>query len=412
MMTVSSFIRKSMKDSLRVSDPADTARECLPKPFNSPSQRGMFVDMYYWDTYFTNLGLLAMGDTEQAYNNACDLRFLLDKYGYVPNMNNLGGVDRSQPPFLTRMVWEIWRREKDEATRRALLDEFFPSLEREHWFWMTERATPIGLARYGCQCRDRAGLIDFCRYVSDRVGKPMPAGEDACVRQGADYLAEAESGWDFNPRFGFRCLDYAPADLNGILMDAERHMAQFADAMGNPERASYYLACADIRAERMRRYLLGEDGIFYDYNYVTGERGTVKSCAGFWPVIAGAGRDAAGTARLLAALEQEHGITVCEKGSDREFLQWDYPNMWPCLSYFAVEALLACGRKADATRVAEKYCATVEKNFDTTGDLWEKYDAVSGEIAASHEYQTQPLLGWTAGVYLYCRYQAGLGGEK
>jgi len=39
--------------------------------------------------------------------------------------------------------------------------------------------------------------------------------------------------------------------------------------------------------------------------------------------------------------------------------------------------------------------------FDETGRLWEKYDALTGEIAVTSEYVTMPMMGWTAAVYRY-----------
>ena len=48
-----------------------------------------------------------------------------------------------------------------------------------------------------------------------------------------------------------------------------------------------------------------------------------------------------------------------------------------------------------------KYIDVVRKMFDETGRLWEKYDALTGEIAVTSEYVTMPMMGWTAAVYRY-----------
>ena len=39
--------------------------------------------------------------------------------------------------------------------------------------------------------------------------------------------------------------------------------------------------------------------------------------------------------------------------------------------------------------------------FNETGRLWEKYDALTGKIAVTSEYETMPMMGWTAAVYRY-----------
>lgn len=75
--------------------------------------------------------------------------------------------------------------------------------------------------------------------------------------------------------------------------------------------------------------------------------------------------------------------------------------MWPPVIYFTFSALVNLGLFSDAKRIAEKYVRTVDENFATTGQLWEKYDAVSGGIGQSAEYETPAMLGWTAGVYAY-----------
>lgn len=40
---------------------------------------------------------------------------------------------------------------------------------------------------------------------------------------GSHYIAEAESGWDFNPRFQTRCMDFCPVDLNANLYLYEKN---------------------------------------------------------------------------------------------------------------------------------------------------------------------------------------------
>lgn len=84
-------------------------------------------------------------------------------------------------------------------------------------------------------------------------------------------------------------------------------------------------------------------------------------------------------------------------------LQWDYPNGWACLHYMVVDGLFSYGYREDALRIAEKYVRTVERNFESTGNLWEKYNVVTGEVAVNKEYKTPPMMGWSAGIYLYCR---------
>ena len=83
-------------------------------------------------------------------------------------------------------------------------------------------------------------------------------------------------------------------------------------------------------------------------------------------------------------------------------MQWDYPNGWACQQFVAIKGLLNYGFMDDAKRIAEKYVAVVDKNFATTENLWEKYNVLTGEISTAKEYKSPEMMGWSAGVYLYC----------
>ena len=75
--------------------------------------------------------------------------------------------------------------------------------------------------------------------------------------------------------------------------------------------------------------------------------------------------------------------------------------MWPYTSYISYRALLNVGLTGDADRIADKYVKLVENNFAETGRIWEKYDAVTGKIAVTSEYETPEMMGWSAAVYRF-----------
>ena len=101
---------------------------------------------------------------------------------------------------------------------------------------------------------------------------------------------------------------------------------------------------------------------------------------------------------MLSSLELDYGLQATEP-VDGNF-QWGENNGWACLQLVACEALEACGRSEDAHRIAQKYVALVEKCFDETGHLWEKYNVKNGSSNAVGEYGTPTMRGWSAGVYL------------
>src|SRR5690606_35429193 len=107
----------------------------LPCPYTVTCPEGMFQEMYYWDTYFTNQVLARQGLFNLAKNNTDNLLYLADKYGFVPNGSRTYYLDRSQPPYLSMMVREVYEESKD----RRWLEKAYAVLKKEYGFWMTRR---------------------------------------------------------------------------------------------------------------------------------------------------------------------------------------------------------------------------------------------------------------------------------
>lgn len=55
-----------------------------------------------------------------------------------------------------------------------------------------------------------------------------------------------------------------------------------------------------------------------------------------------------------------------------------------------------------AEKVAETYIKLLDESFETTGNLWEKYDGLTGKVANA-DYNAPKMMGWTAGVYMFLR---------
>ena len=80
----------------------------VPYPYTVPSPE-RFNEIYYWDTYFTNIGLLKDNKALLAKHNTDDILFLVNRYGFMPNGNRTFFLNRSQPPFLSAMCTIILR---------------------------------------------------------------------------------------------------------------------------------------------------------------------------------------------------------------------------------------------------------------------------------------------------------------
>lgn len=393
------YVRQNWKKTLR--QPilkTEQADIILPYPFVSPCMDGRpFVDIYYWDTYFINLMLIQLGEYDYARGNLEDIAYLIGKYGYMPNYTKADGFLRSQPPLFSKGVEDFVSITNDGDFMKRML----PFMEKEYTFWQTERMTPIGLNRYGWNADD-AELETFARNIRQRLHLNI---EDCTAEKGGHLFAEAESGWDFSPRFGLRCADFCPIDLNSILYETENILAVFCEKCGEEKKALQYSETAKQRKIRMQRYMCGEDGLYYDYNFKESKCTDIRSCASFLPYQSGISSDQKGCERLFHALDATYGINVCEKRENSGSFQWDAPNMWPPMVYFAYEALQKTGLFEESKALRKKFTDTVEHTFAKYGRLYEKYNTQTGSVGADCEYQTPEMLGWTAGVYLYLKNQ-------
>lgn len=400
---VREYISSSWTRTVRENTVGDSTLIGLPYPYTVPSPEGMFQELYYWDTFFTNEGLIRDGLVSLAEGNVSDMLYLVERYGFMPNGNRTWYLSRSQPPFLSQMVDAVFR----ETGDTLWLSRAFPVLEREYGFWMRERMTGCGLNRYAGTGADDALVAEFVETGSRRLKhdfRPELTTDAQFDKLGRDFVAEAESGWDMNPRFDRRCGDFCPVDLNSLLYMYERNFARFSRILGKGEAAAGQW---EARAEK-RRGLMTElmydsvRGQFYDYDYVNARRSDVLSAAVFTTLFAGLATEeqAASTVGALARLESGHGLAVCENRPYGFEYQWSWPNAWPPVTYMAVEGLERYGYRDEAVSIAGKYLRTVAASWRRTGKIWEKYDVVEGVHADGSEYDTPEMLGWSAGTFV------------
>ena len=357
----------------------------LPYPYTVPCEENTFQCMFYWDTYFANRGLLLSGRSEIVANNLRNFIYLIDTYGFIPNGSRKTFLNRSQPPFFGLMLRDYYNFTKDEA----LLSEGLRALKKELMFWDSRRKSPNGLNHYSCD--DTPNVYIRAMEIYEARTGIIRGGDREYL--GKNVFAEAESGWDFNGRFDGRCYEYNAVDLNSLLYFDEVFLSEHLQ----DEERQIYADKAAVRKEKMIALMRGEDGIFYDYSYVTGKRGTLKSCASFFVQFVGLTDSDEGIDDLLDVLELNYGLQATEPTEGN--FQWGQDNGWACLQLVACEALIACKRIKDATRIAKKYVSLVENCFEKTNRLWEKYNVRVGSNDAIGEYGTPEMLGWSAGVY-------------
>ncbi len=389
----------------------------LPERYVVPG--GRFREVYYWDSYFTMLGLIESGRTDLVGSMLDDFASLIERLGHIPNGNRSYYLSRSQPPFFGAMVGLY-----AGATDTAHALRYLGALETEHAFWMdgAERLGPGTAYRRVVRLEDGAVLN---RYWGD-LAEPRPEAVRHDAELGArvpdgrreafyrNVRATAESGWDFSSRWmrdptDLRTLettDLAPVDLNSLLYEAERLIAVLRTARGRPGDAEVARRFATAAAERRRSLLAAAydsaTGFFYDLRWRTGERVRLRpTLAAAVPLCFGLATPAQGRA-VAARLEREFlrpgglATTLVTSGQ-----QWDAPNGWAPLEWMAIEGVRRYGRADLADTVRERWLALNRRTYRATGRMMEKYDVVDlARRAGGGEYPTQDGFGWTNGVAL------------
>jgi len=393
------YIQSHWKNTIRFEvDDKDTLLG-LPYPYTVPCQtESTMQNFFYWDTYFTNVGLLKHGFHELAKNNTDNLLCQVEKYGYIPNGNRTYFLNRSQPPYLSLIIRQVF----DNYGDIRWLKSAFETWKKEYVFWMEKRMTPIGLNRHFHHATYDE-LIVFWEDVRDRLIF-KPENREEILQISNQYLAEAETGWDFTPRFETHCADFIPVDLNSLLIMNEMNAAYFCEILKSDGKNSWRQR-AEKRMQLVNQYCWNEEkGLYYDYDFIHHCHSQIASLATFLPLWANVAstRQAESVLNNLNRFEYDYGVSACENSHQTITYQWDYPNGWPPLFYITIAGLKNYGFIEQARRIAEKYVKVVIKNFKETGDLWEKYNVVDGSIQVKNEYQMPAMLGWTAGVFVFC----------
>ena len=389
--------------------PEDARGSVLPLPAAYVVPGGRFRELYYWDSYFTMLGLRADGRQELVDTMLVDFASLVERYGHVPNGTRSYYLSRSQPPFLAAMT--ALASPGDAATERRRL----AALRAEHRFWMRgERCIGAdGACEHVVRMPDGA-LLNRYWDAKDSPRDESYAEDVATAARGGgparvtlrDLRSAAESGWDFSSRWladparleTIRTTAIVPVDLNSLLWQLERTIALRCAGL-DPACARDYARRADARAAAMRRYLWDEaDGRFADWDRVAGRRTGVLSAATLYPLFVGIATP--GEARSVAATTRARLVAP---GGVRTTLtrtgqQWDAPNGWAPLQWIAIEGLDRYGEHALARDIARRWIATVDRSYRETGKMLEKYDVEERKPGGGGEYPLQDGFGWTNGV--------------
>jgi alpha,alpha-trehalase len=384
----------------------------IPQPYVVPG--GRFRELYYWDSYFTMLGLAESGRQDLLTDMVRDFAYLIDTYGHVPNGTRTYYLSRSQPPFFFAMVGQLAKEGTDPGSAYA---EYLPQLRKENAFRMEgAKGLKQGSAHRHVVAMSDGSILN--RYWDDR---DTPRDESYRADSELAHLsgrparevfrnirAAAESGWDFGSRWfadghertTIDTTEIVPVDLNSLLFGLENAIRAGCEHRGDAVCAQEFTRRAAARRGAMDRYFWNDArGVYFDYRWTRSEPITRVSAATLYPLFFGVASSAQAAAVAKAVpseLLRDGGIVTTPLNTGE---QWDAPNGWAPLQWITIGGLRRYDQGALAEAVACRWMVNVLAVYNDSGKLVEKYDVVAtGRSGGGGEYPLQDGFGWTNGV--------------
>lgn len=397
----------------REANPA-TSGSLLPLTYNYIIPGGRFREIYYWDSYFTMLGLKENGKIETISNMIRNFGDIIDRYGFIPNGTRTYYLDRSQPPFFSMMV-ELLAKDKGDAVYTT----YHKELLAEYKFWMQGADT----LEAGHSFRNLIKLPDgeFLNRYWSSSDKPREESFKQDMESVAlshedsstyfrNIRAAAESGWDFSTRwFGepgtmatIHTTDLAAIDLNCLLYHLEQSLAKSYQVAGEKKQQALYLKKARARKLAILKYCWDSHANWFkDYNYKTGETERIETLAGAFPLEFGIPSHAQAknmADKIRTKFMKPGGLVTTLNRSGQ---QWDSPNGWAPLQYITIDGLSKNHFGSLASTLAKRWIRLNLHVFQQTGKLVEKYNVIDINLkAGGGEYALQDGFGWTNGTLL------------
>jgi alpha,alpha-trehalase len=385
----------------------------LPYPYVVPG--GRFGEVYYWDSYFTMLGLKASGKNEMLENMVKNFSYLVDTLGYIPNGNRNYFIGRSQPPFYSLMVKLL-----ASVKGKDVLGSCLSQLEKEYRFWMKGNENlNTGTTALNHVVRMPGGETLNRYWDENDTPRPEAYRQDVELAQQLPgepkkicrhLRAGAESGWDFSSRWfkeknkfeSIHTTDIVPVDLNCLLVHLEQTIAEAYRLKDNPGAAQHYALLAEKRKQAIQQYCWdNEQGFYVDYDFIEKKQKKLLTLAGLFPLyltIATEEQAKRVAENIKIKFLRPGGVVTTLETTGQ---QWDAPNGWAPLQWITIRGLENYGHAELAREIAERWIQLNKDVFRRTGKLMEKYNVEDTNLeAGGGEYAGQDGFGWTNGVLL------------
>ncbi|MCL6523559.1 MAG: alpha,alpha-trehalase TreF [Thermoflavifilum sp.] len=409
-------IHELWKVLTRLPDQQDTARygSLIPLPYPYVVPGGRFREVYYWDSYFTMLGLAQSHDTALVEDMVKNFAYLINRFGFIPNGNRTYYLTRSQPPYFSLMVDLLAQLKGDyvyAVYQQPLLKEY------AYWMQGSEELQP-GKAFCNVVMLADSSILNRYWDASNQPREESYREDVLAARQSTqpdtifyrNIRAAAESGMDFSSRWfaddqhlgTIITTELIAVDLNCLLFHLEKTIARSYAVTGRFLQEKYYDHLAELRKKALLKYCWDpQRRVFTDYNFIRHQYSPRISLASMYPLFFGLASSAQAL-RMANLIRQQFlqpgGVVTTLRNTGQ---QWDAPNGWAPLEFITIQGLRRYHQDSLARQIALRWIQLNKKVFLNTGKLMEKYDVMHlDKKAGGGEYPTQDGFGWTNGVLL------------
>ena len=412
--SVEEHIERLWEVLTREKDEAVAGSSLLPLPYPYIVPGGRFNEIYYWDSYFTQLGLQCSERVDMIENMVKNFAHLIDTVGYIPNGNRSYFIGRSQPPFFSLMV-----RLLAEEKGNHILADYYAVLEKEYLFWMRgqEEVSEQGSGIEHCVLTPH-GIVNryFDQNNSPRAEMYQTDLEEAqTTTQPPKELfghlrAACESGWDFSSRWlndpqdlgSINTLNILPVDLNCLLYGLEETLAEATQIAGDSVNQEKYKRLAEKRKSIIQtQFWNPSTRFFHDLKRADGTPTSALTLAGIFPLCFGIATEEQAKAcaqRIEDDFLKEGGVVTTPLSTGQ---QWDAPNGWAPLQWMTYFGLKKYGYSNLANNIARRWITLATNVYQRSGKLLEKYNVEDMSLlSGGGEYEVQDGFGWTNGVIL------------
>jgi alpha,alpha-trehalase len=405
-------------------------------PFVVPG--GRFNEMYGWDSYFESVGLLIDGKVELSKAMADNFQYEIEHYGKILNANRSYYLTRTQPPFYSSIIKEVFEISKDKTWLKSHLQTAIKEYETV-WMVNGKRLTDNGLNRY---LAEGLGMPPECEEGHfDSIFKSFADAEGISVRAYEKGYAEStinndtldayfthdrtvrESGHDTSYRIEGHCADLNLVELNAMLYKYEVDFSEIIAEEFKGEfqgyTSEYWKVKANSRKEAVNKYLWNDSkGMYFDYNVNSKKQSdfiAATTLIPLWANLCTRKQAEALVKNAIPLLKEKGGIAGCTKASIEEVdknqpqRQWDYPNGWAPHQMMIWKGLLNYGFEAEAQELIYRWLFMLTKSaVDYNGTIPEKYDVVEathkvyaeyGNVGTDFQYLSPGGFGWMNASY-------------